>query len=132
MQRGGIGGEAVRVGDQDVGARQQRRELVVEGSASVPERQAGDDRTVAEVQELEQRAVFAVGRARPVPLVGPAPERIALGRLDLDHVGAGVTEQLGAVPAGNPRRAVDHLQIREQIHGPNLPGSPRRGLGRPR
>ena len=116
---------ALRVGDQDVGAGEERGEVVVELLL--------DDGAVAEVEELEERAVTVVAlHPIPVALVGPAAQRIALGGLDLDHVGTGVAEQLGAVPAGDPRRAVDHLQIREQIHRLNLPGSPRRGLGRPR
>ena len=56
-------------------------------------------------EEREQRAVVAGGdrgaRRRP-----PA-QRVALGRLDLDDVGAAVGEELGAVRAGDPGRQVD-------------------------
>ena len=131
VQRGRVVGKTEPVGDQDVGAGEERGEVVVE-PVSVSERRRGlHDRAVAEVEEPEQRAIVGIC-TRPVALVGPAAQRVTLGGLDLDHVGAGVAQQLGAVPAGDPRRAVDHLQIREQIHRLNLPGSPRRGLGRPR
>ena len=121
VERNRIAGEPLRVGDQDVGTGEQRVELVVK-AGSVPERRGClDDRAVAEVEELEQRAATVGGvrvGPRPVPLVGPATERIAVGPFHLDHVGSGVTEELGAVPPRDPRGAVDHLQIRQQIHPP--------------
>ncbi len=115
MQRGRVRREPLRVRDEDVGAGEECEEVVVDVVLH--------DGAVTEVEELEQRAVLTVGCPGPVPLIGPAPERIAGDRLHLDHLCAGVAQQLGAVPAGDPRRAVDHLQIREQIHRFNLPGS---------
>ena len=131
VQRGRVGGESLRVGDQDVGAGEERGEVVVERRLRA--RTAG--LTIERWPKWRKRNSAPSSRrvgTRPVALVGPAAQRVTLGRLDLDHVGPGVAQQLGAVPAGDPRRAVDHLQIREQIHRLKLPGSPRRGLGRPR
>ena len=67
MQRGRVGRETLRVGDQDVGAGE---ELIVQ--------LLGDDGAVAEVEEPEQRAVVGIGTG-PVALVGPSAQGIALG-----------------------------------------------------
>ena len=109
VQRGRVGGEALRVGDQDVGAGEERGEVVVELARW---RRSSGGRSGGTGTARRRRR----SGARPVALVGPAAQRVTLGRLDLDHVGTGVAQQLGAVPARDPRRAVDHLQIREQIH----------------
>ena len=135
VERNGIAGEPLRVGDQDVGTGEQRVELVV-NAGSVPERRGCfDDRAVAEVEELEERAATVGGvrvGPRPVPLVGPAAERIAVGPFHLDHVGSGVTEELGAVPPGIPEEQSTTCRSVSRSIRSNLPGTPARGLGRPR
>ena len=63
----GIAGEPLRVGDQDVGTGEQR---VESSSGRLRARTAGrfDDRAMAEVEELEQRAATVGG-------VGSAPDQ---------------------------------------------------------
>ena len=63
------------------------------------------------VQEAEQRGAFigVDGRAASRPR---AP-RIAVGWLDLDHVGARLREQVRAVRAGDADGEVEHSQVRE-------------------
>ena len=65
----------------------------------------GDHALLGRRQEREQRAVVTIGNGSPGGR--PRPQRIALGRLDLDDLGAAVGQQLGAVGAGDPARQVD-------------------------
>ena len=62
---------------------------------------------------IERRAPFrGVQHGEQRRLVA---ERVAVGSFHLDHVGAGVGEQLRAVGAGDPRREVDDAHVGERV-----------------
>ena len=71
-----------------------------------------DDRALAAVGELEPQALA-------VALVAPRhrAQAVAVGALDLDHVGAVVGEVAGAVGAGDHRRQVEHADVGEGERG---------------
>ena len=89
--------------EHDVGRRDQVEDRGIVGRAG--------HRAHAVMQEAEQRrALVGVdGRAAG----GPRAPRIAVGRLDLDHVGARLGEQVRAVRAGDADGEVEHSQVRE-------------------
>ena len=60
---------------------------------------------------------LARGRRRPDPRRSPAAGRVALGRLDLDDVGAQVAQQHRAVRPGQDGRAIDDAQAGERTRG---------------
>ena len=75
------------------------------------------DAALGGAEEVEERAVVVGGDRRPRGR--PASQRIALGRLDLDDLGAAVGQQLRAVGAADPGREVDDPEPRERWrHGP--------------
>jgi hypothetical protein len=90
---------------------------VGEGAARVGDRGAGRGAQVA-----EEHAVVAFGEGRRGR--GVAAERVAVGRLDDDRVGAGVDEQARGPCAGDAGRDVEHPQTQERRgvrHHPALP-----------
>ena len=86
--------------------------------------EAEQDVAVGVVLEVEDdRALAAVGELEPQPLavalVAPRhrAQAVAVGALDLDHVGAEVGEVAGAVGAGDHRRQVEHADVGERERG---------------
>src|SRR5204863_2753435 len=105
------GPQAVDVGpgpaealDGDVGP---GKEVLDVGAARCPSHRSFARVEVAE----ERRAVARVGR---VARRGVRAERVAAGRLDLDHVDARVGEELRAVRPGDLGAEVDEAQMRER------------------
>ncbi len=99
-----------------IGAGDQRRDRGVLRSA--------DHGALRRVEELEEGAVAAaqIGTGRR-----PAAQRIAVRALDLDHVGAGVGEQLRAVGTGDLGGEVDYPDVAQAVHlepSSNLAGAP--------
>ena len=89
--------------DQDVRRRRQSLEL----AAAVRAVEVEHQRPLAGVEVSEQRAVLdAVGRLAPA-------QRIALGRLDLHHLGTQLGEQLGGVGAGRSAADLEHAKVVE-------------------
>src|ERR1700733_12638768 len=62
---------------------------------------------------LEQRRV---GRPEVDSGRRPAAQLVAAGRLDLDHPGAGVGEELARVRPGDPGRQLEHDDVIERVH----------------
>ena len=86
--------------DQDVGALQHLHQH----SASALGGEIEPDRALVAVDADKIRRVFIVeGRA-------PVTHLVAGGRLDLDHVGAVVGEDLRAIGAAEHAREIDHAQ----------------------
>ena len=130
---GAGGAEAAHRGDD------QRRELLAHGVARQTEAlevtfTQGLDHDVGRTEELDElRPAGLVGRDRDRALVGvevhealgQPPLRIAPGRLDLDHVGPEVGEDLGAVRPGRFARQLDDRQVTEKLaHGRRIVAPP--------
>ena len=86
--------------------------------------EAEQDVAVGVVLEVEHdRALAAVGQLEPqalaVALVAPRhrAQAVAVGALDLDHVGAEVGEVARAVRSGDHRRQVEHADVGERERG---------------
>ena len=96
------------VGDEDVG-------LVDERGGHLPtlgQRQVQPDAALVAVVELEGRR-HALDDPRQ-----EAAERVAVGRLDLHHVGAPVAEDRGPGRPGDPHPDLDHLHaVHRSCHG---------------
>src|SRR6478672_5948400 len=75
-----------------------------------------DAALVAVDREVVGRGPRAVGVAAD-PRRPPTARRVALGRLELDHVGAEVAQEHRAVRPGEDRRAVDDAQAGEGTRG---------------
>ena len=66
----------------------------------------GNDAPVRGVQELEQRTVAARRDVRPGRR--PPSKRVAIWWLHLGDIGTAITEQAGAIGAGDAHRQIDH------------------------
>ncbi len=96
--------------DDEIGAGDQVGDLGVVGAA--------DHRALAVMEEPEQGAVVVaeIGPGRRPPAHG-----IALGRLDLDHIGAGVAEQLGRVRPRDLCGEIEYSDVGQTAHRPPFP-----------
>ena len=104
-QRFAVEGVGRQVLDQQVGAVEELgRRLVLQAAAHA---------ALARVQVAEERAVAPsqVGTGGR-----PAPQRVAVPRLELHDVGARVDEELRAVRAGDAARVVDDAEVGEAAH----------------
>ena len=101
------------VGDQDRGVAEQRGE----GLAVAVVVQVEDDPALAGVAVQEQRRGFRVA-------AGCSSRAVAGRRLDLDHVGAEVGEQLAAVRAGDAFGQLDDTEAGERRGGRRCFGFP--------
>jgi hypothetical protein len=97
----GLGSHGV---DEHVGPRDQRAQGVLAGAGA----QIEDDAALAAVHVDEDPGHAGLGRGRDV--AGAVSGR----RLDLDHVGAHVGHDLGAVGPHDHRRQVDHAHARQR------------------
>ena len=96
----------VGVGEQPV---EGRGVAPVDDRTALTRAEVGEERTVDPVCDRGTR-----GR--------PAPQRVALRRLDLDDIGPAVGEQLGAVGPGDPEGQVDDAQPIERRRVRRAPG----------
>jgi hypothetical protein len=83
-----------------------------------------DDGAFRAGEELEERSVLT----GEILMTGrPAPQRIALRRLDLDHVCAGIGQELRDVGARNAAAEVDHANSAQALHATPPSGYPEIG-----
>ncbi len=92
--------------DHEIGAGDQREDMLVAGLAH--------DRFLRGIEELEEGAVpsveLLIARA-------PTPQRVTALRLDLDHLGVRIGEQLRRVGPRDPIAEIDDAQMAKTLHG---------------
>ena len=96
--------------DEDVAARDQATQDL--GPLRAP--QVEPDAALVPIDGEEVGGRPRAGRLLPDPRRPPAAGRVALGRLDLDDVGAEVAQEHRAVRPGEDRRAVDDPKAGER------------------